>query len=99
MLHRFHRSVSLRIQILLQLMQLVLERGIGGRQGVHHFILMQLGVAGHDGIHKRYADAAADVAEQIVETAGVANLLVGKTGHGRGRQGNKDRARCRIRSA
>ena len=56
----------------------VLEDRIRGRERVDELTAMQLFVAGDDGVHHRDADASSDVAEQVVETAGVADLFVGQ---------------------
>src|ERR1700742_4362069 len=53
---------------------------------------MRLRVASDDCIDDGDADAAADVAEEIVEAAGVADLLVAERAHGDGGERNEDEA-------
>ena len=79
---RVRRRGSMRGQVGLHAMDRALHRGSAGIQGVHEFAAMQLLVARDNRIHHGNSDAATDIAQQVIEAAGVANLLILEERHG-----------------
>src|SRR5215469_10518951 len=71
---------------------LLLESMAGAGDGIHQVIAMYLLVPREHCIHDRDADAAADIAHEVVKAAGVADLLVRQSTHGNRRQRYEDEA-------
>src|SRR5436305_9627133 len=57
---------------------------------------MKLLVAGHNGIDDRNSDASADIPQQVVKTAGVADLFVFQKSHRGGGERNKHTPRSKA---
>ena len=63
----------------------------GGGVG-HQIILMDLRAAHQDGGDAGDADAAADVAHQVVDAGGVTHFFLAQSAHGHGGEGDEDEA-------
>jgi hypothetical protein len=58
-------------------------------QVVSEFEAMRLAVASHDGVDHGDSHASTDVAKQIVEPAGVSDLIFGQRAHGKRGEGDE----------
>ncbi len=83
-----------RFQNSLEYRELMLDQTIGRSEGMHQFAAMHLFVSRNDGVDERNSDAASDVAQQIIEAAGIADLLIRKRSHGGSGERNEDHARA-----
>ena len=70
----------------------VLELLAGAGDVVDDLVLMDVGAAGEQGVGDGDADGAADVAHEVEEAAGVADLLVVERAVGGGADGDEDEA-------
>src|SRR6516164_3867445 len=59
---------------------------------MHEFGAMQLLAAGNQSVDHGDADAASNIAQQVVQSAGIADFLVSKACHGHRRKRDEDAA-------
>ena len=71
--------------------ELLRERRIGRRQMPDHECLMRLRAARKHRRHERDADAAAEIAHEIIKAAGISDLSLGKLAHRRRRQRHENK--------
>jgi len=83
-LDRSCRGCALGAEVVLYSLHCALHAEPGRTQRSRQFSAMYLCVTRDDGVHHRDSDAAADVAEQVVQSAGVADFFVLEEGHGGG---------------
>src|SRR5579875_811746 len=71
---------------------MLLRDGVARVQRVDHFRAVHLLMSRDDGVHNGNAHASTYVAQQVVETARIANLLICKRTHGGGGKRNENHA-------
>src|SRR4051812_49968582 len=91
-----HGRCSLRRQMRLHAANCPLHPDSSWIQRMDELAAMKLLVAGHNGIDDRNSDASADIPQQVVKTAGVADLFVFQKSHRGGGERNKHTPRSKA---
>jgi hypothetical protein len=79
-------------EVALKGLELILELLAGARDGVDDLILVDSAAAGQERLRDGDTDGAADVAHEVEQAAGVADLFVVECAVGSGANGNEDKA-------